>query len=79
MRSWSKISLFGAVCGAILFASTASHSAVLSGLASPDEGLSTPSLAQQAAYAPPGKRCIKWTRRWNTRHGFGHRRCVQWR
>ncbi len=28
---------------------------------------------------PPGKECIKWTRRFSSSHGFGHRRCVHWK
>ncbi|MCX7900308.1 MAG: hypothetical protein N2444_09550 [Methylocystis sp.] len=27
---------------------------------------------------PPGKHCIKWTRRYHSSLGFGHKRCVHW-
>ncbi len=29
--------------------------------------------------AASGKKCLKWSRRWNTRHGVGRRRCVHWK
>jgi hypothetical protein len=76
-----KAPLFASVCGALLLVATPSISAVLSGAADlREEGASTSSLVQQVSHgAPAGKRCVKWTRRWNTRHGVGHRRCVQWR
>lgn len=76
-----KPALFGAVCGALLLASTPSISAALSSAADLNgDGLSYSSIVQQAAFdAPAGKRCLKWTRRWNPRHGFGRRRCIQWR
>ncbi len=81
MRWNPKLALFGGVCAVLLFASTSSISAAVS-MSAPlgGEALSLSSSAQKTAFeAPAGKRCIKWTRRWNTRHGFGRRRCVQWR
>jgi hypothetical protein len=77
MRKNIKIALFGAACGALLLASTASHSTVLSGVANP--GASAIPFTQQAAFDPASNKCLKWTRRWNSRHGYGHRRCVHWR
>ncbi|MEK4035679.1 hypothetical protein WOC76_05080 [Methylocystis sp. IM3] len=75
-----KLAVFGAVCGALLLASTPSISAVLSNAADlGGEKLALTSVQQSAFEAPAGKKCVKWTRRWNTRHGFGRRRCVQWR
>lgn len=79
MRSLSRMVVYCAVGGAMLFASTASDATILSGLSGESAGVSAPPLVQQATHIPAGSRCIKWTRRWNTRHGFGHRRCVQWR
>jgi len=73
-----KTSLLVAACGAFFFVVNPSHSAVLSSAAQLDDAGAS-SLVQQVHAAPAGARCIKWTRRWNTRHGFGHRRCVQWR
>jgi len=79
MRRDFKISLFGAACGMLLFVATPAGSAVLSSAANLDHA-SASSVVQQTTFAaPPGKRCVKWTRRWNTRHGFGRRRCVHWR
>ncbi|GLI93565.1 hypothetical protein [Methylocystis echinoides] len=77
MRHNIKISLFGAVCGAFLLASAASHATVISGLGAP--GASALPLTDQVAFNPATDRCLKWTRRWNTRHGFARRRCVHWR
>ncbi|WP_363350209.1 hypothetical protein [Methylocystis echinoides] len=71
-----KASLFGAICGMFLFAAP-SGSAVLSGVNA--DGLDASIVEKTAHTTPAGKNCVKWTRRWNTRHGFGHRRCVQWR
>lgn len=79
MRMLAKASIYGAVCGAFLLVGTTSQAVALSGAANLNE-LSTLSLTQQVHHTtPPGTRCVKWTRRWNMRHGFGHRRCVQWR
>lgn len=79
MRFDIKAPMFGAV--AILLAATPAGSAVLSNVANiGDYGASASPPFQQVSHgAPAGARCIKWTRRWNFRHGFGHRRCVQWR
>ncbi len=76
-----KAALFGALCGGLLIAASPSNSAVLSNAADlRADRVSASSLVEQVAHgAPAGSRCVKWTRRWNTRHGFGHRRCVQWR
>ncbi len=75
-----KASLFGAVCGMLLFAGPSSAGVVPSGVTPDENGVSAFSLTQQVSrQTPAGARCVKWTRRWNTRHGFGHRRCVQWR
>ncbi len=81
MRLDIKAPVFGAVFGSMLLAATPSSSAVLSNAAElGDFGVSASSLVQQVSHgAPAGARCVKWTRRWNTRHGFGHRRCVHWR
>jgi hypothetical protein len=80
MRSLSKAPLIGAVCAAFLASALPTEASVLSGGAAIDlQASSASSLPQDAAYGPPaGHRCLKWTRRMNTRHGFA-RRCVQWR
>lgn len=77
MRDYLRASLFGGVCGTLLLVATPSSSAVVV-TAGPDKILSSSSL-QTASHTTEAKQCVKWTRRWNTRHGFGHRRCVQWR
>lgn len=75
-----KTYAFGALCGTLLFAAPYGAAAFSGGIDPSASGLSTiPAVEQIAATVPAGKRCVKWTRRWNTRHGFGHRRCVQWR
>ena len=80
MRKNYKAPLFGVLCGAFLFAMTASSSAGPLSAAVPQEDGGSTSLIQQAKHGPPpGTKCMKWTRRWNSSHGFGHRRCVQWR
>jgi len=78
MTSPSRTALIGAVCAAFLASALPAEAVVLSGSAIDSQGASA-SLLQGAAFGPPaGHRCLKWTRRLNTRHGFA-RRCVQWR
>lgn len=81
MRKNFRAPLFGALCGAFLFAATAPGSAAPLSVASPNEdGVSASLLLQLARYnAPAGKKCLKWTRRWSPSLGFGRRRCVHWR
>jgi hypothetical protein len=72
--------IFGGFCAALFFAAAPASAGVLSSPAALDEGASVSSLVQTVHHTTPaGARCVKWTRRWNTRHGVGHRRCVQWR
>jgi hypothetical protein len=73
--------LFGAVGATLLFAAAPASAAMLSDSAAVDGyGVASSSLVQKISHTTPaGARCVKWTRRWNTRHGVGHRRCVQWR
>gem|GEM_PF-4875595 len=79
MRVYLRAALLTATCGAFLYGATASQAAMIFD-AGDFPADATTSLVQQISHgAPPGARCIKWTRRWNHRHGFGHRRCVQWR
>lgn len=78
MRFEIKSLLTIASFGALLLVSPSSHAGALSSASNLNEDALT-SLVQQVRAAPAGARCIKWTRRWNTRHGFGHRRCIQWR
>lgn len=70
--------IFGGFCASLAFAAAPASAAMLSG-AAVDDGASASSLIQTVSHgAPAGARCVKWTRRLNTRHGFA-RRCVQWR
>ena len=72
--------LIGALCAAFLASALPADASLLSsGAAIDTQASSASSLLQEAAYGPPaGARCLKWTRRLNTRHGFA-RRCVHWR
>ncbi len=68
--------LIGAICAAFLASALPADASLLSG---GTQASGASSLLQDAAFGPPaGHRCLKWTRRMNTRHGFA-RRCVQWR
>jgi hypothetical protein len=80
MLSRLRAPLIGAVCAAFMASALPAEASLLSGGAAMDmPAASASSLLQEAAYGPPaGHRCLKWTRRLNTRHGFA-RRCVQWR
>jgi len=80
MLSRSRAPLIGAICAAFMASALPAEAFLLSGGAAMDmQATSASSLLQEAAYGPPaGHRCLKWTRRLNTRHGFA-RRCVQWR
>jgi hypothetical protein len=77
--SFLKASLLGAACSALLFSATPSNAAALSSADDLGKTSALPLVQQISHGAPAGARCVKWTRRWNTRHGVGHRRCVQWR
>lgn len=79
MRLHLKTSLLAAACGALLGAATPSQAAIMFNVDDLREGAATSMVQQVSHGAPAGAKCIKWTRRWNHRHGFGHRRCVQWR
>jgi hypothetical protein len=77
----SKRGVFlGAVYGALFLAGAGTASAGPLSVAVPQE-IGPPSLVQEVSHfgPPPGKQCIKWTRRFNSRHGYGHRRCVHWK
>jgi len=72
--------IFGGFCALLLFAAAPASAAMLFSPTALDDGASASSLIQTVSHpTPAGARCVKWTRRWNTRHGVGHRRCVQWR
>lgn len=76
----SKSIAFGALCGLLLVAAPYGAAALPTGVDAGVAGVSAAPFAQSvAATTPSASRCVKWTRRWNHRHGFGHRRCVQWR
>jgi hypothetical protein len=81
MHTGFKAPLLNAVIGALFLIAPTSEATALSAATDlSEQGASPSSLVQQVSHgAPAGTRCMKWTRRWNTRHGFGHRRCVQWR
>jgi hypothetical protein len=77
MLNHIKKGIFSVACGAFLLgapleASAAPNLYIPQGVAGPV------SFVQQSHYHGPHKTCLKWTRRWNTRHGVGHRRCVHW-
>jgi hypothetical protein len=70
--------MFGGFCASMLFAAAPASAAALSNPAALDEVASASSLVQTVHHTTPaGATCVKWTRRWNTSHGVGHRRCVQ--
>jgi len=74
-----KPSIIGALCAAFVAAALPADASILSASTIDSQGASLSSLLQDTAFGPPaGHRCLKWTRRMNTRHGFA-RRCVQWR
>ncbi|MCC3244026.1 hypothetical protein LG047_01615 [Methylocystis sp. WRRC1] len=81
MSKFMKSALLAALTGGFLFAATSASSAGPLSVANPqDEGLSSSLIQKVAHYNPPGgKKCLKWTRRFNPSHGFGHRRCVHWK
>lgn len=81
MRRNLKTALFGALCGAFLFAAAAPGSAGPLSTPIPLESFGSTSLVQKVArYSPPeGKQCIRWTRRYSSSHGFGRLRCVHWK
>jgi hypothetical protein len=84
MRNNLKTTLFGALCGAVLFTATEPTLAgpLSFGVAQEDSG-STP-LVQQASYAhhrhsAQSRKCLEWrTPRGLWRGRYGHRRCVKW-
>ena len=80
MRKNLKTTLFGAICGAFLFAATAPASAGPLSAAVPQEDGGSTSLVQHAKSHHPayGRKCLHWQRRWNSRHGYGRRRCTHW-
>lgn len=78
-KSTNAISLM-IICGAFSIVAAAPVAAgPLNVAVPPDAGFG--SLAQEARHynAPPGKQCIKWTRRYHPSLGFGHKRCVHWK
>jgi hypothetical protein len=81
MHSNPRAPLVGAICAAFLASALPAEASLLSsGFGLDAQSPNVSSVVEDAVYGPPaGKRCLKWTRRWNTRHGIGVRRCVQWR
>lgn len=66
-----------AVFGASFFI-VAPASAAPSVVAAP--AVETPFTLAAGKYGPPGgKHCVKWTRRYHSSLGFGHRRCIHWK
>lgn len=79
MVKLTSSALLGAICGAFFFAVAPVSAGPLS-IAIPQDGGSARLLHEVSHFGPPpGKQCIKWTRRFNSRHGYGHRRCVHWK
>jgi hypothetical protein len=70
--------LMSAVCGGFVLAAATCASAAPLAVAIPQQDAS---LVQSVRHfgPPPGKECVKWTRRFNSAHGFGHRRCIHWK
>lgn len=80
MRGNIKAKLTAALCGAFLFGATVPGWSGPMNVAIPqgETGLA-PLVAQAKHYpAPAGKKCLKWTRRWHSSLGMGHKRCVHW-
>jgi hypothetical protein len=79
MAKLTGSALLGAVCGAFFLAAAPVSAGPLSVAIPQESGYA--SLFQEVTHfgPPPGKQCIKWTRRFNSRHGYGHRRCVHWK
>ncbi len=80
MRTFLKVPSLLVVVGAFFLGAPASGTAGPMGSAYPlQDGLS-PLVQKVKHYGPPaGKKCLKWARRYSSTHGFGHRRCVQWK
>jgi hypothetical protein len=80
MKKNYSAALLGALCGTFLFAATAPGSATPLNGTLLQEDARPASLVQEISHTTAhGAKCLKWTRRWNHRHGFGHRRCVHWK
>lgn len=80
MSTKKKIGLTGAACAAFLLAAAAPASAGPLGGGIPQDEAGAGSLIAQAKHygPPPGKKCVKWTRRWHSSLGMGHLRCIHW-
>jgi hypothetical protein len=78
MRKSIEAACLMTICSALSLATIQQGSA---GPLSAAGSLETRSLVEEARHymPPPGKECIKWTRRYHPSHGFGHKRCVHWR
>lgn len=76
MRGFS-LTCLGVACGA-LFLMTPASAAPLN-VTAPLDGSSSIIQIVDKYGPPPGKKCLKWTRRYHPSLGFGHRRCVQWK
>jgi hypothetical protein len=79
MVKLTSLATLAAVCGALFFTVAPVSAGPLS-VALPQENGASSFVQEVAHYGPPpGARCIKWTRRYNPSHGFGHRRCIHWK
>ena len=79
MKGFNKAKFAAALCGAFLFGGGAWAGPMSAAIPQSKEGLA-PLVAQARQYPPPaGKTCLKWTRRWHSSLGMGHRRCVHWK
>lgn len=72
-----ETAFFGAAFGMLLFVAPSEAGTLPIGKTS--DSVSALSQSTLVHSKPTGARCVKWTRRWNTRHGFGRRHYVQWR
>lgn len=79
MKFHQKTSLLAVACAAFFIAAAPSYSAALSNVDDLREEAVSLAVQQVSHATPAGARCVKWSRRWNPRHGVGHRRCVRWR
>jgi hypothetical protein len=76
---YSLKGVLAALCGAFFLAAIPASAGPMS-IGAPQEIGPSPLVSQVTHFGPPpGKTCIKWTRRFNSAHGFGHRRCIHWK
>jgi len=79
MLKTTVFAALGASCGALFLAAAPVSAGPLT-VAVP-QGRGPMSLYQEVRHygPPPGKQCLKWTRRFHPSLGYGHKRCVHWR